>query len=135
MNKEQLSPLEALDELRYRITNFNGKFHNYKELMETIETALKRKEELEIENSKQFKEKLVQDNLAMTFELNVAKTQLKALEIIREKGLSLLHKSLIISSKNYKEYRQEFQLVRSREFKNEYFYSQEEYGLLKEVML
>ena len=60
---------------------------------------------------------------------------LKTLEIIKEKGLSLLHKSLIISSKNYKEYRQEFQLVKSREFKNEYFYSQQEYDLLKEVLL
>ena len=40
MSKE-LTPLEALEELRHRITNFNGKFHNYNELMGTIETALK----------------------------------------------------------------------------------------------
>lgn len=53
-------------------------------LVPIIETALKRKNELEIENSKQFKEKWVQDNLAMTFELNVAKNKLKALEIIKE---------------------------------------------------
>lgn len=40
MNKE-LTPLKALEQLRYRITNFNGKFNDYKELMETIETSLK----------------------------------------------------------------------------------------------
>lgn len=40
MTKE-LTPLEALEELRHRITNFNGSFHNYKELVGTIETALK----------------------------------------------------------------------------------------------
>lgn len=49
-----------------------------------IETALKRNIELEFENSKQFKEKWVQDKLAMTFELNVANSKLKALEIIKE---------------------------------------------------
>lgn len=32
--------LEKLKELRYRITNFNGKFHDYKEIMWTIESAL-----------------------------------------------------------------------------------------------
>lgn len=67
--------------------------------------------------------------------LNAIEKSLKVLEIVKEKGLSLLHKSLIISSKNYEEYRQEFQLVNSKLFRYEYFYSQEEYDLLKEVLL
>ena len=65
---------------------------------------------------------------------NIEKS-LKALEIIKEKGLSLIHKKLIISSKNYKEYRQEFQLVNSKLFNYEYFCSQEEFDLLKEILL
>lgn len=32
--------LEALKELRYRITNFNGKFNDYKKIMDTIEQEL-----------------------------------------------------------------------------------------------
>lgn len=32
--------LEALEELRYRITNFNGKFNDYKKIMNTIEQEL-----------------------------------------------------------------------------------------------
>lgn len=42
--------LEALEELRYRITNFNGKFNDYKKIMNTIEQELKA---LEIIKNKQ----------------------------------------------------------------------------------
>ena len=59
---------------------------------------------------------------------------LEALELITKKGLSLLHKTLIFNSKDYKDYRQMFQLAKSKEFKNEYFYSQQEFDLLKEVL-
>lgn len=33
--------LEALKELRYRITNFNGKFNDYNKIMNIIEQELK----------------------------------------------------------------------------------------------
>lgn len=41
MSKE----LEALKELRYRITNFNGKFNDYSKIINTIEQALKEHEQ------------------------------------------------------------------------------------------
>lgn len=55
-----------------------------RELLDTIEAELKRAEELEIENSEQFKEKWVQDNLAMTMELNVAKEKLKTFDELKQ---------------------------------------------------
>lgn len=38
--------LEKLKELRYRITNFNGKFNDYHKIMNTIEQELKAKDNL-----------------------------------------------------------------------------------------
>jgi len=94
-----------------------------------IETALKDYENL------QYIFKLLNEYNNKNYSLEDLIKKAKALEVIKEKGLSLLHKSLIISSTSYEEYRQEFQLVRSREFKNEYFYTKEEFDLLKEVLL
>ena len=69
-----------------------------------IDNAIKRLEELEIENSKQFKEKWVQDNLAMTFELNTANKKLRALEVFINKNIDLKTlKSAFIFNGNNKE--------------------------------
>lgn len=118
MSKE-LTPLEAF-QLFFKELKIEDS-----EFARIIETALKRLEELEIENSKQFKEKWVQDNLAMTFELNVVKDKLKALEIIKEKRVDV---DRLLRSKDLGEYN----------FSNAYVYqdlTQDEYDLLREVLL
>ena len=84
-----MKPLEALERIRELRQEYASKMPSIEEELSIIETELKRLEELEIENSKQFKEKWVQDNLAMTFELNVANEKLKALEIIKEKRVDV----------------------------------------------
>ena len=96
-----------------------------------IEDALKR---LEIENSKQFKEKLIQDNLAMTFELNVAKNKLKALDVIKYcicKDFELIDNASIDNcfKTSYR-----FRIYADDTY-NEWYIDKEEYDLLKEVLL
>ena len=104
----------------------------FSEYFTEIEHALKRAEELEIENSKQFKEKLVQDNLAMTFELNVANRKLKALDIIKEKRVDI---AILLESESLYDYND---YMNSNDIYNEYGNSRqltkEEYDLLNEIL-
>lgn len=120
--------LELIKDLKSFVFRFNQKSNldclYISGALDIIETALKRAEELEIENSEQFKEKWVQDNLAMTFELNVAKHKLKALEIIKEKRVNIEY---IKCCDTYEQYC----LICS--YANEI--TQEEFDLLKEVLL
>lgn len=119
--------LEALEFLQAFI-NPEESWPDYLDLLKAfgiIEDALKDYEELKIANSKQFKEKWVQDNLAMTFELNAANKKLRALDFLKN-NLNI-----------------EFEIKDNRCFiilKFDGFYAQQEipkqeFDLLKEVLL
>lgn len=106
---DELSPLEALEEIR----NFFHPFEN-EETFEIIETTLKDYEK---------KTKLAKEYDDVN---NVAK-RLKALEIIKEKQVDVY---AVIESKSLKEMNDRFWFP-----KEEYKLTQEEYDLLKEVLL
>ena len=129
MSKE----LKALEKLRTTIQRLCRECHEntrysfeYSHQLDIIETALKDYEELKIQNSEQFKEKWVQDNLAMTFELNVARKKLKALEIIKEKMVDVgaVYELDLELYNNY-----------ATEINGTPTLTQEEYDLLKEELL
>lgn len=119
MSKE----LEALKRL-YKHSNYGFGKHSPDEDYELVETALKRLEELEIVNSEQFKEKCVQDNLAMTFELNVANKKLKAFEIIKEKNVDVAWLKCPTTIEDYND----------ALFSNQKELTAEEFAFLKEVL-
>lgn len=67
----------------------------------------------------------------------IIENTLKALEIIKEKGLTKLHMSLILSSKDYEEYSWEFDFNKKNRFglEEDTKMIKEEFDLLKEVLL
>lgn len=137
-------PLEALEELRYRITNFNGKFHNYNELMGTIEAALLRLKGYEnhttftmvnqintLRDENDELRKRLNEMYELREQYHLDQTKLKALEIIKEKNVDI---TTLLDCHNAKEYNR-WNSIRSHYSHPPIDLTQEEYDLLKEVLL
>ena len=129
--------LEALNELRYRITNFNGNFNNYIELIGTIEKELEQaKNDFVIfkvyKRTQNKKGKWIEQEIeAVEKELKEGEKNKRAVEILRNKPFvdiyDIQHYNNVEDLNAYLQY--------MYGYKTTSLLTKEEFEFLKEVLL